>query len=100
MSKPIFVFVLAMLACRPAFSAEHRRYVRLRPERHEIEMVRPPYSGSYIINGARFTAETAACAAWNAGERIIPRSDDWRGRCADAVFYNPARHRACRMWCG
>jgi hypothetical protein len=48
MSRSIFVLVLAMLACGPAFSAEHGRHV-LPPERHAIE---------------------SACAAWNAGERM------------------------------
>ena len=99
MSKSIFVFGLAMPAFRPAFSAGHGGHLP-RPERHAIEAVRPPYSGSHIINGARFTAETAACAAWNAGERITLSSGDWQGRCVEAVFHNVTRHRACRMWCG
>ena len=99
MSKSIFVFVLAILACRPALSAEHARHV-LRPERHVIELVRPPYSGAYIINGAHFTATSAACSGWNAGDRITLLAGDWHGRCVGAVFYNVARHRACQMWCG
>jgi hypothetical protein len=99
MSKWILVFVLAILTCRPALSAG-RHWPNLPPERHVIELVRPPYSGSYIINGARFSAETAACAVWNAGERITLLAGDWHGRCGDAVFYNVMRHRACRMWCG
>jgi|SRR5580704_1222711 hypothetical protein len=93
MSGSIFVLVLAMLACGSAFSAEHGRHV-LPPERHAIEAVHPPYSGSHIISGARFVAETAACAAWNAGERMPLLSGDRRGRCVEAVFHNAARHRA------
>jgi hypothetical protein len=54
MFKSIFVFVLAILACRPALAAEHGRHMVLRPERHVIELVRPPYSGSFIINGGNF----------------------------------------------
>jgi hypothetical protein len=103
MSKSIFVFVLAILACcQPGLAAENARHARhsLPPERHVIELVRPPYSGSYIINGATFTAATAACAGWNAGDRITLLAGDWHGRCVGAVFYNVARHRACQMWCG
>jgi hypothetical protein len=100
MSKSIFVFVLAILACRPALAAEHGRHVLLRPERHVIELVRPPYSGSYIINGAHFTAKSAACPGWTAGDRITLLAGDWHGRCVDAVFHNAARHGACQMWCG
>jgi hypothetical protein len=107
MSKSIFVFVLAILACRPALSAdlsalstERGRHVLLRPERLVIEVVRPPYSGSFIINGANFTAKSAACSGWTAGDRITLLAGDWHGRCVDAVFHNVARHGACQMWCG
>jgi hypothetical protein len=107
MSKSIFVFVLAILACGPAhsadrsaLSAEHGRRMVQRPERHVIELVRPPYSGSYIINGANFTAKSAACSGWTAGDRITLLAGDRHGRCVDAVFHNVARHGACQMWCG
>ncbi len=36
-------------------------YIHLPPERHVIEVVQPPSSGNFIINGTRFTAKTAAC---------------------------------------
>jgi hypothetical protein len=100
MSRSIFVFMLAILACQPAFAAEHHRHMLLRPERHVIELVRPPYSGSFIINNATFTAKSAPCSDWTAGERITLLAGDWHGFCVDAVFYNAARHRACQMWCG
>jgi hypothetical protein len=106
MSKSILVLVLAILACRPALSADQGPHVLqvarhlLPPERHVIEVVRPPYSGLYIINGANFAAKSAACAGWNAGERITLLAGDWHGRCVDAVFRDVARHRACEMWCG
>jgi hypothetical protein len=99
MSKLIFIFVLAISVCGPAVSAERYRQT-LRPERHVIELVRGPGSGSYIINGMHFTAETPACASWNAGERITLLSGDWHGRCVEAAFYNVTRRRACQMWCG
>jgi len=99
-SKSIFVFGLAILACRPAFAAERHRHISLRPERHVIEVVRPPYSGSFIINGAKFTGISAVCGGWVAGERITLLAGDWHGRCVDATFYNVARHNACQVWCG
>ncbi len=107
MAKSIFVLLLAMSIGGPAVSAElglggpHiARATQLPLERHVIEVVRPPYSGAYIINGTPFTALSAACADWNAGERITLLAGDWHGRCVGAVFYNVARHRACQMWCG
>jgi hypothetical protein len=51
MSKWVLVFLLAISVCGPALSAERYRQTQ-RPERHVIELVRPPpYSGSYVING-------------------------------------------------
>jgi len=76
----------------------HRHYV-LPPEQHVVEGVRPPYSGNYLINGTWFTANTAACARWVAGERIRLLAGDWNGACASAVFYNVPRRMACEMAC-
>jgi hypothetical protein len=61
----------------------------LRPERHVIEAARPPHCRSCIINGVDFTAKSAACSSWDAGEQRV-----------DAVFRNAARRSACSMWCG
>jgi hypothetical protein len=98
MSRSIFAFALAVLACGPALSAEHHRLVP--PERHVIELVRPPYSGAFVINHANFTAKSPACSRWAAGERVTLWAGDWHGRCLDAVFYNVARRQTCEMWCG
>lgn len=95
--KPMFLAALAILASRPALAASRHM---LPPDRHVIEVVRPPFSGSYTINGANFTAKSAACWGWNAGERITLLAGDWHGRCVDAVFRNVARHHVCEMWCG
>jgi hypothetical protein len=105
MSRSLAALFVAVLACQPAFSADlgvHAdRWVGvLPPEHHVIEIVRPPYSGSFIINAAAFTAKTAACWDWAAGERVTLLAGDWHGRCLDAVFYNLIRHRSCAMWCG
>src|SRR5262245_22052627 len=78
MFKWMSASALAMLVCAPALAdeTEYRRpgYYQYRyslpPEQHVIEVVQPPYSGNFIINGTRFTARTPACFSWAAGERI------------------------------
>jgi hypothetical protein len=96
---------LVLVACQAAL-ADGMRYQPYRhhgfylpPERHVIEVVQPPYSGNFIINGTAFTAKTAACTRWAAGERIKLIAGDWHGRCVDAVFYNYYRRSSCEMWC-
>jgi hypothetical protein len=76
----------------------HHGYA-LPPERHVVEVVQPPWSGNFIINGARFTGRNAACLRWAAGERIRLIAGDWNGRCEEAVFYNYFRRSTCTMWC-
>lgn len=107
MLKLSAAFVLALLTCASALAAEQeytprRSYQRfyLPAERHVIEVVQPPYSGNFIINGARFTAATPACFGWAAGERIRLVAGDWNGRCVVALFYNLNRRNTCEMWCG
>ena len=100
-SAAAFVLLLGDLAIADGMPVAHYRYHRhyRLPERHVIEVVAPPYSGNFIINGTRFTAKTAACLPWAAGEPITLRAGDWHGRCVDAVFYNVLRRRSCEMWC-
>jgi len=104
MSKSPAALFLLVLASQPAVSADLGAYAPrgylLPPARHVIEIVRPPYSGGFIINAAAFTAKTPACRDWEAGERVTLLAGDWHGRCTDAVFYNVVRHRSCAMWCG
>jgi hypothetical protein len=112
MFKWMSAFALAMLACAPALADEteysrpgHYQYYyqyrfSLPPEQHVIEVVQPPYSGNFIINGTRFTARTPACFSWAAGERIRLISGDWNGRCVAALFYNFYRRNTCEVWCG
>jgi hypothetical protein len=110
MFKWMSAFALAVLVCAPALAADleyHRpgyyqyyyQYT-LPPEQHVIEVVQPPYSGNFIINGTRFTARTPACFSWAAGERIRLISGDWNGRCVAALFYNFYRRNTCEVWCG
>jgi hypothetical protein len=77
----------------------YRQFFYLAPERHVVEVVQPPWSGNFIINGTRFTGRTPACFSWAAGERIALVAGDWRGRCVEAVFYNFARRSTCETWC-
>ena len=64
-----------MVACRPAL-AEHYRHIALRPERHVIEVVRPPYSGTFIINGAKFTGDIGGVR--RVGRRRSDNPAGWR----------------------
>jgi hypothetical protein len=90
-------FADGMTYSRPRYHYHHRHY--LPPERHVIEVVQPPYSGVFIINGIRFTGMTPACLRWAAGERIRLIAGDWHGHCVTAVFYNFRRHSTCQTWC-
>ena len=106
MSRVWLAFGLALLTCQSVladgmiysgYRYYHHRY--LPRERHVIEVVQPPYSGVFIINGVRFTGMTTACLGWVAGERIRLIEGDWNGHCATAVFYNYRHHNTCEMWC-
>jgi hypothetical protein len=91
----------ADLDYRPARAHHHHYHYSqwLPPERHVIEVVRGARGPSFIINGANFTAKTAACIGWTAGDRVRLRAGSWHGACVDATFYNATRRRTCEMWC-
>ena len=107
MLRSVSAFVLVLLMGVPAFAdgmeisrPRYRHYgIYLPPERHVIEVNRPTYSGYFVINGTRFTATTARCARWAAGERIRLFAGDWHGVCSTALFYNVRRRQTCDMWC-
>jgi hypothetical protein len=107
MRRTSWVLALAAMICQPAL-ADSMRVPRYRaqpwyvlpPERHVIEVVQPPWSGNFIINGRPFTGMTASCLRWAAGEPIMLRTGDWHGRCIEATFYNLLRRNTCRTWCG
>jgi hypothetical protein len=107
MPKILWGLVVAVVICQPAL-ADGMRGTRYRaapwyvllPERHVIEVVRPPWSGNFIINGRPFTGMTASCLRWAAGEPILLRAGDWHGRCIEATFYNLLRRNSCTAWCG
>jgi hypothetical protein len=77
----------------------HHRHFRLLPERHVVEINKPTYGGYYTFNGAGFSAMTASCARWAAGERVRLLAGDWNAACTTAVFYNMRRRQACEMRC-
>jgi hypothetical protein len=64
-----------------------------------VEVVQPPWSGNFIINGTHFTGRNAACRRWAAGERIRLVAGDWHGQCVAATFYNLSRGSTCNTWC-
>jgi hypothetical protein len=102
-----WVLALTILAA-PAFADEgpshhyyhHHHHHHLPPERHVVEVVRPPYSGNFIINGYHFTAKHHTCKSWVAGDRIKLIDGDWHAQCDEAVFYNLTQGSSCEMWCG
>ena len=107
MFKAVAACALSLLIWQPALADEdvpRQRYYQYRyvlsAERHVIEVVSPPYSGYFIINGARFRGWSPACFSWAAGERIRLVAGDWNARCIGAIFYNFARRNTCKMWCG
>ena len=99
--------VALMVLAAPAFADEgprHRHHggyvIYLPPERHVVEVVQPPYSGNFVINGYRFKGLEQSCAGWVAGDRIKLISGDWHARCDVAVFRNMTRGSTCEMSCG
>jgi len=109
MLRVAVAFVLAVLTSQVAAFADGMPYARqwrprhhwhhLPPARHVVEVVQPPYSGNFIINGIRFAGMTPACFRWTAGDRITLLAGDWHGHCITAVFYNLRRRSTCEMWC-
>jgi hypothetical protein len=91
----------ADLDYRPIPAHHHHHYSLVLPrERHVIEVVLGAYGPSFIINGSNFTAKSAACNGWTAGDRIRLLAGSWHGACVDAAFHNVTRHRTCEMRCG
>jgi hypothetical protein len=71
--------------------------IHLPPERHVIEVVKPPGSGRFVINGHYFASP--ACPHWTAGDRITLVAGDWNGYCETATFRNLRRGGICTMSC-
>ncbi|HLH97153.1 MAG TPA: hypothetical protein VKW08_18740 [Xanthobacteraceae bacterium] len=90
----------AELGIAPARHHGHVQRITLPRERHVIEVVAPPYSGAFIINGTSFLAQSPVCLRWTANEPVRLLAGDWHGFCRTAIFYNTARHQSCPVWCG
>jgi hypothetical protein len=86
---------------------DHHRRVRhhyshwhgwhLPPERHVVEL--GAFSGSYLINGTRFTPKSPNCTNWLAGERIKFLAGSLDGACYTALIHNVRRRQTCEFWC-
>jgi hypothetical protein len=95
---------LALLLCQTVFADEagytrHRHRYYLSPAHHVVEVVVPPYSGRFVINGFRYDGVGPACLAWVPGERVRLISGSWFGDCASATFYNVSRGNTCTTQC-
>jgi hypothetical protein len=108
MFRACAAFAVCVLMIQPVVADEmyvapqrhyHYRYALPAP-RHVIEVVSPPYSARFIINGARFAGLSRSCFSWAAGERVTLLAGDWNGRCIGAAFYNFARRSRCETTCG
>jgi hypothetical protein len=92
-----------LLFCQSAFSDEagsmrHRhRHLWVYP--HVVELVAPPFSGQFVINGFRYDGVAPACLGWVPGQPVRLVSGSWYGDCASATFYNGATRSTCETVC-
>ena len=68
------VTCFALLLCQPAFADEpsytrhrHRSYSAAP---HVVELVAPPFSGRFVINGFRYDGVAPACLRWVPGQPV------------------------------
>ena len=98
------VTCFALLLCQQAFSDEPG-YTRHRQRHypsghHVVELVAPPFSGRFIINGFHYDGVAPACLGWVPGEPVRLVSGSWFGDCASATFYNVSERNTCPTQCG
>jgi hypothetical protein len=92
-----------LLISQPAFSDEpgnvrHRhRHAAIYP--HVVELVAPPFSAQFVINGYRYDGVAPACRSWVPGQPVRLVSGSWYGDCASATFYNSATRTTCETVC-
>lgn len=94
----------AILPCQSAFADEAgymRKHQRLYipASRHVIEVVTPPYSAQFVINGHRYDGIEPACRAWVPAQPVKFISGSWYGDCVNATFYNAALRSTCQTVC-
>jgi hypothetical protein len=97
------VTCFALLLCQPAFADEpsytrhrHRHYLAAP---HVVELVAPPFSGRFVINGFRYDGVAPACLRWVPGQPVRLVSGSWFGDCESATFYNVSTRTACQTLC-
>jgi hypothetical protein len=98
------VTCLTLLLCQPTFAdeagyAQHRHRHHLPPSPHVVELVAPPYSGQFVINGFRYDGVTPACLHCVPGQPVRLVSGSWFGDCTSATFYNVSTRNACQTLC-
>ena len=98
------VTCFALVLCQPAFADEagytrhrHRHYAS--SGHHVVELVAPPYSGRFVINGFRYDGVAPACLRWVPGQPVRLISGSWFGDCVSATFYNASQHSTCETLC-
>ena len=98
------VICVALLLCQSAFADEpafkrhrHRHYLSAAP--HVVELVAPPYSGRFVINGFRYDGVAPACLNWVPGQPVRLVSGSWFGDCDSATFYNASTRTSCQTLC-
>jgi hypothetical protein len=67
--------------------------------RHVIEVVTPPYSGRFVINGFRYDGVEPACLAWVPSQPVRLVSGSFNGDCVNATFYNASLRSTCQTVC-
>jgi hypothetical protein len=97
------VICFALLLCQSAFADEpgytrHRhRYYSAAP--HVVELVAPPFSGRFVINGFRYDGVAPACLRWVPDQPVRLISGSWFGDCDSATFYNVSTRTTCQTLC-
>ena len=104
MTRPLFALGMALALMQPAFAADMSVFPRhhrnaFTQESHVVEVVIPPFSGTFVTNGFLYAGTGAACRQWTPGERIRLISGSWHGDCAAATFYNLSLRTTCETLC-
>src|SRR5262245_29108929 len=94
----------AILYCQPILADEPgqvRRHQRLHvaASHHVVEVVAPPYSGRFVINGHRYDGLEPACRAWVPAQPVRLIAGSWNGDCVNATFYNASLRSTCQTVC-
>jgi hypothetical protein len=94
----------ALLLSQPGFADElgfkrQREPLYALASPHVVEVVTPPYSGRFVINGSRYDGVEPACLAWVPAQPVRLISGSWYGDCVNATFYNASLRTTCQTVC-